>query len=131
MLPNALKMSMEQYLRLVDHDIERRLMGLVSGYKERFELRMAMAAEKIRLSDYNMYKRQFADDFRLTITPAVAYSPCIGHHLSCRVTVEGAAERAHNALAEKRKYKISAHGKFLFKLGSTFWPKPVIHVTGI
>ncbi len=85
MLPNTLKMSMEQYLRLVDHEVEGGLTGFVSSDKGRQALWTVIAAEEDRVADY---EREFPCEFRLTVQPAVAWKPCIGQYLCCKVKVE-------------------------------------------
>lgn len=114
MLPNTLKMSMEQYLRLMDHDIERRLAGFVSNDRDRQTLWTIIAAEEDRVAGY---EREFPCEFRLTIMPQVAYRPCMGLHLSYKIKVEGEAERAHEVL----KHKLA-----LFKFGGPIH-KPIHH----
>lgn len=81
---------MEEYLFLLDGDIKRGLMGIMTCVPKQQKLWAAIKIEEDRVAGY---KKDFPCEFRITIRPQVAWLPCIGQHLSFNVKVEGEAER--------------------------------------
>lgn len=104
MLPKTLNMPMENYLRLVDQDVERCLTAFVSSDEKQNALLSVIAAERSQAVDY---VKEFPCEFRLTVQPQMAYRPCAGHYPCFKVKVEGEAERAEKRRNEERESRNS------------------------
>ena len=69
----------------MDRDAGRSLTAFVSSDK-RLAMWQIIAEEKDRVADL---PREFPGEFRVIARPQMAWNPFIGHHLCCKVKVEG------------------------------------------